>query len=238
MYILAIETTGPLASAALADGEKLIGKVNDTQYSHLEQIVPMVRFLLAENGVQPSEIEAIAVSEGPGSFTGLRIGMATVKGLAQIWDKPVVSVPTLAAFAFGQYAWLDGEKKVLICPVFDARRSQVYAAAYPYGSDDAVIAGGAYALEDYLSQLKQASVNYDEVVFFGDGSVAYKDALDASPFAHSFAPEADRFQLAVNVARLGQKLFAAGKVCSCYDCEPNYMREAEAERKLREKNGG
>ena len=198
----------------------------------------MVRSLLAENGGDPSALDAIAVSEGPGSFTGLRIGMATVKGLAQIWNKPVVQVPTLAAFSFGEYSWLDADKRYLICPVFDARRSQVYASAYPYGSDAAVIEGAPYALDEYLKILKGISVNYDEVVFFGDGSVAYHDALDDCETPHRFAPEEDRYQLAENDARLAMKLFAEGKTCSCYDCEPNYMREAEAERKRREKNAG
>lgn len=238
MNLLTIETTGPLASAAISNGTKLISKVNNTQYSHLEEIVPMVRSLLAENGIDPSALDAIAVSEGPGSFTGLRIGMATVKGLAQIWNKPVVQVPTLAAFAFGEYAWLDADKRYLICPVFDARRSQVYAAAYPYGSDAAVIEGAPYALPDYLSLLQDSSVNYDEVIFFGDGSHAYHDMLDGCKKEHRFAPEEDCYQLAANDARLAMKLFAEGKTCSCYDCEPNYMREAEAERKRREKNGG
>ena len=102
MLILAIDTTGPLASCALSDGLQIEQIINDTEYSHLEEIVPMVKRLLAEQKVQPEELDAIAVSRGPGSFTGIRIGMATAKGLAQIWDKPIVCVPTLDSFAYGR----------------------------------------------------------------------------------------------------------------------------------------
>ena len=235
MKILAVETTGPLASAALLrDGQTDI-KVNNTEYSHLEQIVPLVQELLSGHGVEPAELDAVAVSEGPGSFTGLRIGMATVKGLAQIWNKPVVCVPTLAAFAFGDYAWLNSSARVLLCPLFDARRNQVYAGAYEPGSDSALIEGAPYDLDEFLGKVKALSSNYDEVIFFGDGSDAYKDRLNSVDFPHSYAPEECRYQLASAVARLGEKLYGEGRVTTCYDCAPNYMREAEAERKLKEK---
>ena len=98
--ILAIETTGPLASVALSGFPEL---VNQTHYSHLEEIAPMVKEILAASGVDPAELDAIAVSRGPGSFTGIRIGMATAKGFAQVWDKPVICVPTLASFAFSGF---------------------------------------------------------------------------------------------------------------------------------------
>ena len=95
--ILAIETTGPLASVALSGlpGDTgVLEKVNQTRYSHLEEIAPMVKEILAGAHLEPEELDAIAVSRGPGSLTGIRIGMATAKAFAQVWDKPVISVPT------------------------------------------------------------------------------------------------------------------------------------------------
>ena len=126
MLILAVDTTGPLCSCALFDGERVSLSINKTDYSHLEEIAPMVQKLLADEGRQPSELSAVAVSRGPGSFTGVRIGLATVKALAQIWDKPVIEVPTLESFAFAK-CLRPGD---VACPMFDARRDQTYAAAY------------------------------------------------------------------------------------------------------------
>ena len=238
MNILAIETTGPLASAALLKDGLLSQKVNNTEYSHLEQIVPMTKVLLEECGAVPEALDAIAVSEGPGSFTGQRIGMATVKGLAQIWKKPVVSVPTLASFAYGNYSWMDTAKKYLLCPLFDARRNQVYAGAFEFGSYVGVIEGAPYDFDEFIGKIKLVSSNYDEIIFFGDGSDAYIDKLNTLDFSYSIAPRENRYQLAGSVVLLGEKLLAEGKVTTCYDSAPNYMREAEAERKLKEKKNG
>ena len=234
MYILSIETTGPLASVALCDGERIWQKINNTQYSHLEEIVPMTAELMKEAGICSSDLAAVAVSRGPGSFTGVRIGMATAKGLAQVWDKPVVEVPTLASFAFGKYEFAGA--KALICPVFDARRNQVYAAAYPLGSEAPAVEGAAYDIKDYLSLVKAVSPDYEEVIFFGDGCKVYEQAIKESCVKCKFAPEEARFQQADSVARLAKKLYEEGKLTSCFECQPDYMREAEAERKLKEKN--
>ena len=160
MLILAIETTGPYASVALTDGTDYRMLTNDSDYSHLQETVPMVKKLMEQENAKPEELSAVSVSRGPGSFTGVRIGMATAKGLAQVWDKPIVEVPTLESFA---YADMPYTNSVLICPVFDARRSQVYAAAFrrTAGSEDSccvpmdvkipevrtIVPEGAYALD-------------------------------------------------------------------------------------------
>ena len=234
MCILSIETTGPSASVAISGSGKLWQKINNTQYSHLEQIVPMTAEIMSEAGIGHEDLNAVAVSRGPGSFTGVRIGMATAKGLAQVWNKPVIEVPTLASFAFGKYSFAS--PKSLICPVFDARRSQVYAAAYPLESDNAVVEGAAYDINEYLAKVKAAAAEYPEIFFFGDGCKVYEQIIADSGLKFTLAPENARFQQAANVARLAEKLYAEGRLTSCYECQPDYMREAEAERKLKEKN--
>lgn len=226
MLILAIDTTGPLASCALSDGLHIEQIINDTEYSHLEEIAPMVKRLLEKQKVEPAELDAIAVSRGPGSFTGIRIGMATAKGLAQIWNKPVICVPTLDSFAYGRE-----QGDVVIAPLFDARRSQVYAGAYRPAAQGfrPLVKGAPYALEDYLKLLEQAA-GRTPVVFYGDGADKFADALAAFPLPHSVAPEAERYQTAENAAVLAQLLFERGELYDCYTAEPDYMRAAEPDR--------
>ncbi len=237
MMLLAIETTGPLCSVALGGGEEIARLVNDTAYSHLEAVAPMVTRIMAEAGVSPSQLDAVAVSRGPGSFTGIRIGMATAKGLAQIWEKPIVCVPTLESFAYASGLPADGSP--IVCPLFDARRSQVYAAAYlPAGAGGArtLVSGAARGIEEYLALLSRAARAGAEAVFYGDGCAPYADALAAWDFPHRIAPEEERYQLADRVLRLAEKQFAAGELWDCYSAEPEYMRPSEPERKLKEKN--
>lgn len=234
MKLLAIDTTGAYSSVAIYDDGKITQIINEDNYSHLQKLIPVIQNLLEKENVKPQDLDAIAVSMGPGSFTGIRIGMATAKGLAQIWNKPIVEVPTLASFAFKNLSWLD-EKDVAICPVFDAKRHQIYGGAYKIGSDAQLIPDSAYDLDDYLKLLAEAKDKYSKVVFFGDGIKAYEETLNAFEIEHNFAPEDERSQNAYAAAMLGAKLFSEGKTTDCYNAKPEYLRAAEAERKLAEK---
>lgn len=238
MLILAIETTGPFASAALTDGRSFKQLINEGDYSHLKETVPMVRALMEHEGAAPEHISAIAVSKGPGSFTGIRIGMATAKGLALIWKKPVICVPTLESFAYPEGGIKPGH---LICPMFDARRSQTYAAAYGIAHDgniSAAIPGNAYGTDGFMELLSGFMNEHPEFVtaeFYGDGIKAFSDKLEGLAFPHKIAPESLRFQTADRVARLAVKMYEEGCMTDAYACEPDYMRIPEAERRLREK---
>ena len=235
MLILAVETTGPLCSAALWDGKNMHQKVNQTQYSHLEEAVPMIKAMMAENEVTAADLDAIAVSRGPGSFTGVRIGMATVKGLAQVWNKPVIEVPTLASFAYGEYDWLKPGKS-LICPMFDARRSQVYSGVYQPGCKTPVVEDAAYGIEELMEKIRAVRNDFDYIVFFGDGIKVYKDHLPECGIPYEIARDEDLYQMASSVARLGEEIYKDGDLKDCFTCQPEYLRLAEAERKLREKS--
>ena len=210
MKILAIETTGHFASVALGQRQLM----NDTDYSHLEEIVPMCQEILAAEKLSGKDLDAIAVSRGPGSFTGIRIGIATAKGFAQIWNKPIVCVPTLDSFAYR-----EGVKGVIV-PVFDARREQVYAAVFK--DQETLLPSGAYEIEDFKNKLSELTSNEDEVHYFGDG-------------AYLIDKESEGAQEAVQVLCLAEKMFAEGKTDTCYSAAPEYLRMAEAERKLQEK---
>ena len=236
MLILAIETTGPVSSVSL-NRDGIITEIrNEDSYSHLKQLMPMVKDLMDGEGVRGEDLDAIAVSMGPGSFTGIRIGMVSAKGLAQVWDKPIVEVPTLATFAFRDYGWEEEGKRYLYCPVIDAKMHQVYAAAYEKCNDVPVVPGASYYIDEYLALLEKAAADYDAVVFFGDGHEVYGDNMDAFDILHAVAPEEDLCQSSLGTAVLGAKLFMEGKVKNCYDAQPEYFRLPEAERKFRTKS--
>ena len=242
MKLLAIDTTGAYSSIAIYDDGIIAQIVNHEDYSHLQKLVPTIKELMDEEKVKPEELDAIAVSRGPGSFTGIRIGMATAKGLAQIWEKKIVEVPTLATFAFRDYDFGEigeefGLDEIAYCPVFDAKRDQIYGGAYRKDSAEPIIPDSAYDLSDYLQVLAEALKKTDlkAVCFFGDGVKVYKEKLDAFEFEHFFAEDDDAYQTALGCANLGAKLFEEGKTSDCYTAKPEYLRAAEAERKLAEK---
>lgn len=244
MKLLAIDTTGAYSSVALYDDGMIAQVINKDDYSHLQRLVPVIKLLLEEESTSFDALDAIVVSRGPGSFTGIRIGMATAKGLAQIWNKPIIEVPTLASFAYRDYEWLEQDENskedddILFCPIFDAKREQIYGGAYKKENDEPIVEDGAYDLSEFLAKLKDALEKHKEfgcVCFFGDGISVYKEKLDAFDFPHIFAPEDDMYQTALGAARLGAKLFNEGKLTDCYNAKPEYLRAAEAERKLAEK---
>lgn len=242
MKLLAIDTTGAYSSIAIYDDGIIAQIINEEDYSHLQKLVPTVKALLDEEEISPAEIDAVAVSRGPGSFTGIRIGMATAKALAQIWDKPIVEVPTLATFAYRDYDFGEMTEgcqmsEIAFCPVFDAKREQIYGGAYYYLNDKPIIPDGAYDLSEYLEMLYDVlkKTELKKVCFFGDGLKVYKEKLDAFEFEHFFAEDGDAYQTALGCAKLGAKLFKEGKTSDCYTAKPEYLRAAEAERKLAEK---
>ena len=260
--LLAIETTGAKASAALIheDG-RLALRESDETMNHLQNLIPMLEALLADCGLTIDDVTAIAVSEGPGSFTGIRIGMATAKALAQVLSVPVIGVPTLESFAY-HVPESDG----LICPIFDARRSQVYGGVYRWekGVCRSMAPDGAYDVPEYLELLQAAvltlweeaesvpGVKQMKITLFGDGIKLYGQEIEKAmrdwnsgtdrlsekgDFTWKVAEEANRLQSAASVARLGLRLLKEGKAKSLFDLHPVYLRKAEAQRKLDEAQG-
>ena len=254
MYILAIETTGAFASVALAEAEWESGKVTKfdvighieghDKFSHLQNLTPQIERLMKENGSQIDDVDVIAVSCGPGSFTGIRIGISTGRALSQVLGIPCVSVPSLDAQAL-RYAAKGNE---IICPIIDARRNQIYGGGFCMKERDdaigreveAVIPAGPYTVEELMNLL--APLKNNMIVFMGDGIDKYgeliaefasKLEMDLSRMA--IAEEAIRYQDANTVALLGASLAAEDETCGFEELKPEYMRQAEAERKLKEK---
>ena len=165
MLLLAFETSAKAASVALFNGEKLLGEqYQNTGLTHSQTLMVMAEDLITQCGCAPSQVEAVAVANGPGSFTGVRIGVAAAKGFAWGREIPLYGVSTLEAMARGLGAY-DG----VICPVMDARRSQVYNALF-YVNQGAVTRGTedrAIALADLAQELKILS---KPIFLVGDGS--------------------------------------------------------------------
>lgn len=337
MNILAIETTGTTASVAIInESGDVWEEASDAKLNHLQFLMPMIDKVLEQSQLQIDDLTAIAASEGPGSFTGIRIGVSSARALAQALNLPCISVPTLKTFLYNQD--YDG----IVCPLFDARRSQVYGGAYQWICDTGnsvpqnmkireVVEGKAYDLEEILEILKSAildqgicshkrrekisgsekneiggnSAEFEknemggnpaefekseigenpaefeknevrrkpdeaqksesektesekadsgskstevtkvteitEITFFGDGADKYRAEIQQwqnsslnGNIQIKVAEAGVRYQKASSVAKLALDLYKNREVCHYNELKPNYMRKAEAERKLEE----
>lgn len=240
MNILAIETTGAEASVAIINEQgQVIVETSTQKLNHLQHLMPMVEVLLEKSRLVIGDLSYIAVSEGPGSFTGIRIGVSSARALAQVLELQTISVPTLKSLAYNV-----PEYKGIICPIFDARRSQVYGAAYHWsrtGICEEIVAGDAYHIDDLLFKLK-VSVEQKEITFFGDGIDSYKHQILQwqnislnDDMRILFANDGVKLQKSSSIAILALELYKAGNIKNFIDLKPVYMRKAEAERKLEEK---
>ena len=232
MYILGIETTGAFASAAVMRDDQVTGyiKGND-RFSHLQNLTPQIEQVIKESGIALADLDVIAVSHGPGSFTGIRIGVSTARALSQILGTPCAAVSSLEALALNAAPMDSG---VLVCPMLDARRNQIYGGGYILTEEGPKeeIKAGPYMLDEFMSKTE----NYRRILLLGDAIDTYGEKIkELRPEGTLTAPQCIRYQDAVSVARLGTKIYGEEGGLSYNNVEPNYMRLAEAERKLREK---
>lgn len=230
MKVLAIDSSGMAASAAVANDNNVIAEftINNRQ-THSQTLLPMVDNVVQMSEIPLTEIDAIAVASGPGSFTGLRIGSATAKGLGFALNKPVVPVPSLDALAY-KAACFNG----IICPLMDARRNQVYTAAYHIkeGRLVNIIEQKATGIMDILPELRAYG---REVLFLGDGADVYKDIIiKEADMKFSFAPAHISKQSAASVAMLGIIYYSEGRYESAAEHRPFYLRKPQAEREREE----
>jgi tRNA threonylcarbamoyladenosine biosynthesis protein TsaB len=222
---LALETATATASVALLRGSVELGlrRGSDGQH-HCETLLPMIDDLLVAEGLGLDDLDLFAVSIGPGAFTSLRIGLATLKGLAFGGDRPAVAVSTLEALALSAYRALPEPPVGYLVPALDARRGEVYAAAYRVGLGEPVIPASLYSAAELAEALPQGGC------LVGEGAAVVGPALAAEPGApwrsESRAPEVPD---AVAVGLLGLAHFAAGQGRPAGELVPRYVRRAEAE---------
>ena len=193
-------------------------------------IILLILSALPGIGLDLDTIDAIAVSGGPGSFTGLRIGSATAKGLGLALDKPLIHIPTLDGLAYNMYGC-----KEIVCPIMDARRSQVYTGLYTFEDESLRVLEKQMAIP--VAELVERLNGWGRpVVFLGDGVPVYREDLDATlTVPHTYAPAHMNRQRAAAVGALGVRYFQKGKTQSAVEHQPDYLRVSQAERERAER---
>ena len=228
MKILSIDSSALVASVALCEDESVLAEYTiNNGNTHSETLLPMIESLLGFFSLKASDIDLFAVSAGPGSFTGVRIGAATLKGLAFDSGKPCAEVSTLEALAEN----LRGTRG-LICPVMNARRSQVYTALFRSDGKELERLMPDSALA--ISELDAILAEYgEEVSLCGDGYSITEKGISAT--ALRYVPERLRLQSAASVAAVALRLMREGKICSDRELGVNYLRPSQAERERAER---
>lgn len=231
MKILALESSAVSASAALTEDEKLIAQsFQNCGLTHSRTLLPMVESLLQNCGLTLDAVDAIAVAHGPGSFTGVRIGVATLKGLALGADKPCIGVSTLEAMAHGAHA-LNGR----LCCVMDARAGQVYNALF-------TVENGLpkRLCEDRAVKLTDLAEEIGDTAYFlvGDGAELCYNTLREKCTGLRLAPPELRYPTGYGVAAAALPLLQAGKTCSPQELDAFYLRRPQAERERMKRLSG
>lgn len=241
MRVLALDSSGLVASVAIIEAdeenEQIIAEYTvNYKKTHSQTLLPMLDEVAKMTELDLEELDAIAVAAGPGSFTGLRIGSATAKGLGLALHKPLIAVPTLHALAYN----LCGTDSI-VCPIMDARRGQVYTGIYEFDGNDLVVLEDQMAIA--IDKLGEKLKAYNrKIIFLGDGVPVFKKKLTEEIMPDSsisFAPANMNRQRAASVGALGIRYYREGKVQTAEEHAPDYLRvsQAERERKEREAQG-
>ncbi len=231
MKLLAIDGSGLVASVAFLEDDNLIGEYTvNYKKTHSQTLLVMLDALAQMVEMDLASIDVIAVTKGPGSFTGLRIGSATAKGLGLALDKPIVEVPTVDALAYNLWGVTD-----VVCPLMDARRSQTYSGLYEFcdGRMQVIEPQCAVSLEQMVERINAL---HRAVIFLGDGVPVFRSYLEEHvSVPYTFAPAHANKQRAGAVAALGLELAREGKIVSAEAHKPDYLRLSQAERERLEK---
>lgn len=245
MRVLAIDSSGLTATVAVVEDTQTVAEYTiNYKKTHSQTLLPMIDEVVKMTELDLNTIDAIAVAGGPGSFTGLRIGSATAKGLGFALNKPLIHVPTVDGLAYNVFGCED-----IICPIMDARRNQVYTGIYTF-SKKAGEKEGRNLVEPVFQVIKmQMAVSIEElaerlnryrrpVVFLGDGVPVYENVLaEKLTVPYSFAPAYMNRQRAAVVGTLAIQYYKSGKFETAEEHRPDYLRvsQAERERAQREK---
>lgn len=234
MKILGLDSSGIVASVALVEEENLLAEYTvNYKKTHSQTLLPMLDEIARMVELDLETIDGIAVAAGPGSFTGLRIGSATAKGLGLALDKPLISVPTTEALAYNLY-----DTKGLICPLMDARRNQVYTGIYRYEEDRLTTVEGQMAVDigEIAGKLNALG---EPAVFLGDGVAVFRETLEElMEVPHLYAPAHLNKQRAGAVAALGLRYLKEGRGEDAAAHRPDYLRMSQAERERKEREAG
>lgn len=230
MKILSIDSSGLVASVAVMSDGILTGEYTiHNKKTHSQTLLPMISDMLQMAEIKPEELDCIAVSAGPGSFTGLRIGAATAKGLAWTLGIPIVPVSSLMGLAANV-----ARPGAVVCPIMDARRNQVYFGVYRItdGLPEELVSPDVVAVEKAVACADQMG---EEVIYLGDGVPVFEQIIreQAKSGVHFMSPE-NRYQRGASVASLGALLFEDKKYVEASEFAPIYLRKSQAEREREE----
>lgn len=241
MRILALDSSGLVAGVAVlesenekADAQTIAEYTVNYKKTHSQTLLPMLDEIVKMTELNLQTVDAIAIASGPGSFTGLRIGSATAKGLGLALKKPLVEVPTLEGLAYN----LCGTEG-MICPIMDARRGQVYTGIYRCVNNKLEIVENqmAIAIEELAEKLKK----YDcKITFLGDGVPVFQERLKNELLKNQeicFAPAHMNRQRAASVGALAMQYYKEGKTVTAMEHHPDYLRVSQAERERKERLG-
>lgn len=231
MKLLGIDSSGLVASVAVTEDDNLLGEFTmNYKKTHSQTLLPMLDELAKMIELDLNTIDAIAVSGGPGSFTGLRIGSATAKGLGLALEKPLIHIPTVDALAYNLCGHRD-----MVCPLMDARRNQTYTGLYTFdGSKMQVeLAQCAVGIDEIVEKINEKQ---RAVVFLGDGVPVFETYIrEQINVPYTFAPAHVNKQRAAAVAALGEIYYKEGKTETAAEHRPDYLRLSQAERERMER---
>lgn len=234
MKILGIDSSGLVASAALIENDTLVAEYTvNFKKTHSQTLLPMLNEISTITELKLDSIDAIAVAAGPGSFTGLRIGSATAKGLGLALDKPIIGIPTVDGLAYNLYGCQD-----LICPLMDARRAQTYTGLYEFRSNEFITLREqcAVSIAEIIAEVNAIG---RKVIFLGDGIMAFTQYIkEHCSVKYTFAPAHVNKQRAASVAALAQLYYVEGKQQSAREYKPIYLRLSQAERERLQREDG
>lgn len=233
MKILGLDSSGLVAGVAIVEDTELRGEYTiNYKKTHSQTLLPMLDEVAKMIELDLDTIDAIAVSGGPGSFTGLRIGSATAKGLGLALQKPLIHVPTVDALAYNLVGHRD-----MVCPLMDARRNQAYTGLYLFNGNEmqVICEQCAVGIEEMIEKVNEQN---RPVVFLGDGVPVFASFIEEHcKVPYTFAPAHMSKQRAGAVAVLGMKLFQSGDFEAAAEHKPDYLRLSQAERELKERQG-
>lgn len=226
MKILGLDSSGLVASVAVVEEENLLAEYTvNYKKTHSQTLLPMLDEIVKMTELDLQTIDAIAVAGGPGSFTGLRIGSATAKGLGFALGKPLIQIPTVDGLAYNLWGSQD-----LVCPLMDARRNQTYTGLYDFcdGDMQVIVAQCAVGIDEIVEIINQKKRS---VVFLGDGVPVFCDFIKENcKVPYCFAPPHMNKQRGAAVAALAVRYFREGKIQTAAEHRPDYLRLSQAER--------
>lgn len=232
MYILALETTGKYGSASVIDESgQCVTASSREEMNHLKEIIALTEESIERAGIVKGDLTHIAASVGPGSFTGIRIGVTTARTMGQVMHLPCISVSSLEGMALHGMNLRENEE--IICPIINARRHQTYSGVWTVsdGNLKPILPEKQYMIEELLSELNKLE---GKILFIGDGIDAYEDiiasALDARRY--SLTEIEHRYPDSAWVAKVALRKALQGETCFYKELLPNYMRKSEAEMRL------